>query len=206
MSLADRGTPITQQDCVEPEDIARAETVLPVSCEVLQDVLLDVERLFRLNPMLSIRQWSPAEYGFRFVALNESNGREIDLGVVVEHAPAMLTFRYDSGLKRATHFMLAAAASGTRLVVTEHYPRIENPDDPRIADVDKSLVPWVAALRRHLLARLRWGWLPGWRWWSERFLLSMPPRQRRIVRLIVWVSIFEFLVFIGLVLVLRWSA
>ncbi len=94
--------------------------------------------------------------------------------------------------------------------MTDHYPRIEDPQDPRLAEVDRTLVPWVAAIRRHLLARQRWGWLPLifplWRWWNERFLLHMAPRQRRIVRLLVWISVLEFLVFLGVVVVLRFAA
>jgi hypothetical protein len=86
---------------------------------------------------------------------------------------------------------------------TEHYPRIADADDPRVAEVDKSLVPWVTAIRSHMLARRRWGWLPGWRWWAESFMLAMPPRQRRIVRLLVWTTVLEFLVFLGVVLVWR---
>ena len=70
---------------------------------------------------------------------------------------------------------------------------------PRVAEVDRSLVPLVDALRRHLLGRRRWGWLPGWRWWHEDFLGRMVPQQRRIVRMIVWVSALEFAAFLFVV-------
>jgi len=62
--------------------------------------------------------------------------------------------------------------------------------------VDRSLIPWVNAIRRHLLDRKRWGWLPGWRWWHEGFMAGMAPRQRRIVRMIIWISVLEFVVFL----------
>jgi hypothetical protein len=37
-------------------------------------------------------------------------------------------------------------------------------------------------------------------------MLSMVPRSRRIVRLLVWTTVAEFAVFLGLVVVLRFAA
>jgi hypothetical protein len=37
-------------------------------------------------------------------------------------------------------------------------------------------------------------------------MLSMVPRNRRIVRLLIWLSAIEFIVFILMVAVLRWTA
>lgn len=187
-------------------DLAIAETTLPFSIAEVCAFLSDIPRLVRLNPLLAIERWAPAEWGFRFAGRNESNDHAFDLGVRVGRYDDGLELHYDAGLKRLTRFVAAPAGTGTRLVVTEHYPHIADPDDPRVAAVDRSLVPWVAALRRHLLASRRWAWLPGWRWWAEHFMLAMPPRQRRIVRLLVWTTILEFVVFLGLVIVLRFSA
>jgi len=186
-------------------DCARAETEIPLSPASLFDFLRASERLFRLNPHLEIEAWQPVPGGFRFAAQNESNGRHIETTVTTETAAAKdrLVLRYADGLKQDTTLVVEPAAAGARLVVTEHYPRIDDPQDPRVADVDRSLVPWVAALRRHLIGSKRWGWLPGWHWWNERFLLGMPPRSRRIVRLIVWISVLEFAVFLAAVVVLR---
>lgn len=202
MSPADSSPSLAK---VDAGDTARAETTLPLPPGELDGFLQNVPRLVRLNPLLAIERWIPAEWGFRYAGHNESNGRDFDLGVLVEPGTngAALTLRYDGGLKRMTRFSLEPDVAGTRLVVTEHYPAIEDPADPRLADVDKSLVPWVAAIRRHLLARRRWGRLPGWRWWQENFMLSMVPRSRRIVRLLVWTTVIEFVIFLGVVVVLR---
>lgn len=186
-------------------DTARAETELPLSPAELSAFLTDSERLFRLNPHLAIERWECLDSGFRFAALNESNGFHIDTTIYVGHAEHELTLHYAEGLKQETRFAVEPAPEGVRLVVTERYPRIEDAQDPRVAEVDRSLVPWVAAIRRHLLAGQRWGWLPGWHWWHERFLPGMAPRQRRIVRLIIWTGIVEFAVFLGLVAVLRYA-
>jgi hypothetical protein len=186
-------------------DSARAETELPLPPDELFGFVRDVERLLRLNPQLAIARWTPAEWGFRVTAHNESNDRAVDVGVLVDidAATRIINFRYDAGLKQGTRLSVEPAPLGARLVVVEDYPRIEDPADPRVAEVDKSLVPWVAAIRRHLLARRRWGRLPGWRWWNESFMLRMAPRSRRIVRLLLWISLLEFLVFLGAVAVLR---
>lgn len=202
MPAADRDAELKIPE-VDAGDTAHAETRLPLAAEVLAAFIADGERLLRLNPQLAIERWAPEADGFRLVAENESNGRRLDTRVLIERRAQTLTLRYASGLKRATEFAIVPGSDGIRLVVTETYPRIADPADPRVADVDKSLVPWVAALRRHLLARLRWGWLPGWHWWHERFMPGMPPRQRRIVRLLLWSTVLEFAVFVGLVLGLR---
>jgi hypothetical protein len=187
-------------------DVASAETTLPIAPPTVAEFIGDVGRLLRLNPLLAIECWEAEDGGYRLVAGNESNGHALDTLVRIERAGHGLSLRYESGLKQATRLRVEPAPEGARLVVTEHYPRIEDAQDPRIAGVDKSLVPWVAAIRRHLLARMRWGWLPGWRWWHERFMLSMVPRSRRIVRLILWLSAAEFVIFILMVVVLRWTA
>lgn len=195
----------------EGGDLASAETELPIAPATIAAFLADVERLLRLNPLLVIERWTPEGPGcFRLVARNESNEQLVDTPVDIEQDATGLTLRYASGLKQATRLRVESVPQGTRLVVTEHYPRIEDAQDPRVVEVDKSLLPWVAALRRHLLQRARWGRLPlifpVWQWWHEGVMLSMAPRNRRIVRLIVWLSAIEFVVFIGMVVVLRLAA
>ncbi|MDP1613366.1 MAG: hypothetical protein Q8M11_20090 [Sulfuritalea sp.] len=181
------------------EDRARAETLIPLGADAVFEFVADIERLLRLNPHLAIETWQRLPDGVRLVAQNETTGRRIETTVRVETTPSTrsIVLRYADGLKQATTLAIeGGAGTGCRLIVTEHYPVIEDAQDPRVAEVDRSLVPWVDAIHRHLLRRQRWGWLPGWHWWHERFLPGMAPRQRRIVRMIVWISVLEFLVFL----------
>jgi hypothetical protein len=187
-------------------DEARASIELPLSPAELRTFLANTELVLRLNPHREIEQWQPLPDGFRFTVLNELNGQRLSTAVRLADTATSRVLEYADGLKQATRFTIEAAPAGTRLTVTEHYPRIDDPNDPRVAEVDRSLVPWVAALRRHLLARRRWAWIPGWQWWHERFMPGMPPRQRRITRLILWVSLVEFIIFLGLIIVLRYAA
>jgi hypothetical protein len=187
-------------------DSARAETELPVAPGVLLTFLADTRRLFHLNPHLEIERWESWSQGFFLAIRNELNDQRLATSVSREATPRGWLFNYAAGLKRATDIQVLPTTAGSRLIVTDYYPRIEDPEDPRVAGVDPSLVPWVAAVRRHLLARQRWGWLPGWRGWHERLMPGMTPRQRRIARLIVWTSLLEFVLFIGLVVVLGVAA
>jgi hypothetical protein len=194
-------TDATQEDC------ARAETALSIDVDAVFEFVADVERLLRLNPHLEIDTWQRLPEGMRLAALNETTGRRIETAVRVETASATrsIVLRYADGLKRTTTLTVEGGDGlGCRLVVTERYPVIADAQDPRVAEVDRSLIPWVKAIRRHLLHRKRWGWLPGWHWWHEEFLPGMAPRQRRIVRMIVWISVLEFLVFL-LVAAIFWA-
>ncbi|MCX7156956.1 MAG: hypothetical protein NTW45_11020 [Rhodocyclales bacterium] len=181
------------------EDLARAETQVPIDADAMFEFASDIERLLRLNPHLDIETWQRMPDGMRFVAQNETTGQRIETAVRVEtmRATRNIVLSYADGLKRATTLAVESGdGQGCRLVVTEHYPSIEDAQDPRVAEVDRSLIPWVNAIRRHLLDRKRWGWLPGWRWWHEGFMAGMAPRQRRIVRMIIWISVLEFVVFL----------
>lgn len=180
-------------------DRARAETAVPISADAVFEFIADIERLLRLNPHLEIDTWQRMPDGMRFAALNETTGRRIETVVRVETVgeKRSIVLSYADGLKQATTLMVEDGdGHGCRLVVIERYPAIEDAQDPRVAEVDRSLIPWVNAIRRHLLGRRRWGWLPGWRWWHEQFLPGMAPRQRRIVRMIIWISVLEFAVFL----------
>jgi hypothetical protein len=181
------------------EDHVRAETQIPICADAAFEFISDIERLLRLNPHLDIQTWQRLPDGMCFAALNETTGRRIETAVRVEtmRATHSIVLSYTDGLKKATTLAVERVdGEGCRLVVTEHYPVIEDEQDSRVAEVDRSLVPWVNAIRRHLLERKRWGWLPGWRWWHEGILAGMAPRQRRIVRMIVWVSVLEFVLFL----------
>lgn len=190
----------------ESEDNAAwVEAEIPLPPTALLAFLADRERFWRLNPWLAVESWHEEEDGFTLRAHNEANDRRVDVRAWHEALPDGFRIRYGAGLKQSSEIAVSARSAGSLLRVVERYAPVDGPDDPRIAETDNSLVPWIAALRRHLVARARWGRIPGWQWWNERFMLSMPPRQRRIVRMIVWVTVIEFVVFVAAVLALRFG-
>lgn len=188
----------------DAEDRARAEILVPLRADLLFAWVSDVERLYRFNPHVEIEAWQATPAGFRLRARNEINERRIETDALTEHLPAThsIVIRFTTGLKRATTITVEADGETSKLVVIDHYPVIDDAADPRLVDADQSLGPWVTAIGRHVAQRSRWGRLPGWRWWNERFLPGLTPRQRRIVRLLIWVTVAEFVLFVALVAIL----
>lgn len=184
-----------------PENAAWARVDIPLSAKDTFTFLEDTERLFRLNPHLEISEWHEQRgmlRGCKFNALNETNGcrYEVMIGVEAFRKNQSITLRYDRGLKFSTEFRVAPAYGGSSLTIVEHYHPVNNQDDERLKEVDRSLVPWLAAIRGHIAGLARYRWLPGYRWWAGRFMLEMPPQQRRIVRMIIWASLLEFILFL----------
>lgn len=194
-----------------PENAAWAAARIPLPPHQLFAFLSDIERLFRLNPHLEIADWreEPGAHSYRLSALNETNGYRGEISLraeaVREHTlwgiNSGYRLMYDRGLKQSTEFRIEPTSGGSLLTITEHYHPVRDEADERLKEVDRSLVPWVAAIRRHLSGTARFGGVPGYRWWTERFMLGMTPRQRRIVRMIVWVSVLEFVVFLFVALI-----
>jgi hypothetical protein len=182
------------------DDAAWVKVEMPLPPAALHAFLADVERLLRINPWLEIDRFERAFDGsLRLAGRNLSNEQSLDVAVrVVETLPGRsLTLRYDRGIKRETRCEIEAAGAGSILTITETYdtpPPQER--EARLKEVDRSLVPWAAALRAFLLHGARWGWLPGYRLYMRRVWLPMTPKQRRITRLVVWTTLIEFVVFL----------
>lgn len=182
----------------EQPDNAWVKAEMPLAPAALLEFLRDGERLLRLNPWLEIDHYAPlAPDRHALAGRNTANEQALDCTVAIAEEAAALTLRYDAGIKRETRFEIEAAAQGSILTITETYaPAGEEDREHRLAQIDRSLVPWAAALRKHLLRRARWGVLPGYRRLVEGFWLGMQPRQRRIVRMILWITLAEFVVFL----------
>jgi len=163
----------------------------------------DVRRLLRMNPYLDIRacEETPGPFTrgkrYRLHALNEMTGIERDLSLTVE-AVREDGFRlgYSEGLKLALEVGVAPHGEGCALTLREHYRPADPPGDAaQLAEVDRSITPWGVGVRRYVLGMRRWGWLAPYRW-ARRFWLGMRPRERRIARLVTWITVLEFIVFL----------
>lgn len=191
------------------DDAAWVSLSLPLAPQALQEMLCDVAVLLRVNPCLEFERMEQMDGGrLELAGRNDSNQHAFATGVdyVVRNDGRGFALHYDSGIKRETRFEIAAALDtdpganpgGSVLTITEVYDTpAEAERERRLAEVDRSLVPWAAALRAHLLQRARWGKWPGYCWLIERFWLGMPPRQRRVARLIIWTTLLEFVVFVA---------
>lgn len=183
------------------DNAAWAKANIALSTENGWIFLADVERLFRLNPHLDITDWreeAGPSHSCKLSALNESNGCRYETTMKIEQVPCnrCLTIKYDKGLKAATEFRIESSQTGSSLTITERYRPLRDWDDGRLNEVDRSLVPWLAAIRGHIAGLARYRWLPGYHWWTGHFMLGMPPRQRRMVNMVIWVSLLEFVIFL----------
>ena len=176
---------------------------ISVAPDRLFDFLQNTERLLRLNPYLDIKEWKEISAGQRFhlKALNEMNGVTYDHAITIESTQpgASIFLSYSQGLKRATEITLQSDpdASGSILTLRDHYhePTGENQAE-QLKEVDHGLTHWAASIRQYLLGWERWNWFWPYRWYKGRFWLNMRPTHRRISRLLIWVTVLEFIVFL----------
>lgn len=198
------------------QDAAWVSIDTPLAAAPLFEFAADAERLFRLNPYLEIHAWRSDQRKvtdggrIHLKYLNEMNGvaRELDI-TVSEFKPGVgYTLNYSEGLKRATEIKVEAKSQGAELLIRDWYHAVaDKPDetpqerDARLTEVDRSLTPWGVAIRRHLIGLARWDWLPFYRPLRERFWLTMAPRNRRISRLIIWITALEFFAFLFVFLI-----
>jgi hypothetical protein len=181
----------------------RIETSMPAAD--LRVFIHDVERLYRINPLLEIAAFELVEANrYHLVALNQSNGVAIDVALSVTATEGAVEVAYGSGLKTATHFRVEAAPAGAHLFVTDLYGGGSADERrARAAEVDLSLNAWGRALHSYLAAWARWRWLAPWRWYMRRVWQPMKPSSRRIVWMIWVISGFEM--FAVVVLLVTWS-
>jgi hypothetical protein len=175
------------------EDAAwvRVATTLPAA-ELLAFVE-DIERLYRINPLLEISAFEPAGHGrYRLIARNHSNGSDVDVLLTVTPKAGGIEIAYSHGLKTATHFRVESAHDGSHLFVTDIYGGgSEAERRARAREIDLSLNAWGRALHGYLRMWARWSWSRSWRWYMHRVWQPMKPSARRIVWMIWVISIFE---------------
>jgi len=187
----------------EVEPVAWATVEIPAPPGEVRAYAGDLATVIRLNPYLDIRAWEgspgPAAPGsrYRLHALNEWTGLERDLELTVEQADDTgYRIAYSEGLKHALELRVAPHDNGAALTLREHYLDAGDTDrDSLNKEIDRSVTPWAVALRRDFLRTRRWGRNPVYRW-LRRYWLGMRPRERRVARLVVWVTVLEFVVFL----------
>jgi hypothetical protein len=175
------------------EDAAWVEIATPLSLADLRTFLDDIERLFRINPLLEISAFeSIGDNTYRLAASNLSNGRKIDVVLAVARGEASVEVHYHQGLKTSTSFRAEPAHNGATLVVRDNYGRGSSAERrARVDEVDLSLNAWGRALHEYLHAWARWRWLAPWRWYMRRVWQPMTPSARRIVWMIWIISALE---------------
>lgn len=191
-----------QQRSTAHGDAAWVTIPTALSAADLRSFLDDVERLYRINPLLEIGAFeATGRDTYRLTARNLSNGRDIEVILAVTPRETSIDVGYSHGLKTATSFSVepAAGAGGSHLIVTDIYDGgTEAERRARAGEVDLSLNAWGRALHDYLRTWSRWSWLAPWRWYMRRAWQPMTPSARRIVWMIWVVSAFEVAALVAL--------
>jgi len=177
------------------EDAAWASINTPLSVNDLTVFCHDIERLYRINPMLEFQHFkSLGEQRYAYAGRNTSQETpfDFDYTFTVTELPDGLQIDYDQGIKSRTLFKIEPVSSGSKLTITDYYERL--PVDEReqhLQEVDKSLVIWANYLQRFLITWSRWSRFGLWRWYMRRIWQPMKPTARRITYILLWISVVE---------------
>ena len=194
----------TQHDT--PRDASWVIVDTPLELTALREFCGDIERLFRINPYLEFRVWQrTGDDGYHARFRNLSNGLAVALDMRVEReSNDAFALVYRDSIKACTRFELRTTATGSRLTIRDDYGRLPEAERAqRLAEVDKSLPAWGWALHEYLRREQRWGRYAPWRWYMRRVWLPMTPRARRIVYVLLLLTVAE-LALIALVLAIYW--
>jgi len=177
------------------EDAAWAAVNTPLSADELKTFCLDIERLFRINPMLefkSFKSHGDNRYTMTGKNISQEGSFDFDVGFRVTELEDGLRIDYDDGIKSSTVVRVEGAPTGSKLTITDYYEGLPEKDREKHLDqVDRSLVRWAEYLQRFLVTWNRLHrWAP-WRWYMRRVWQPMKPMGRRITYILLWVSAVE---------------
>jgi len=177
------------------EDIAWASVETPLSVDALKDFCVDVERLFRINPMLEFKCWDSRDGNqFTFSGRNISQEQPFDFEfeLSVSKLDDGIRIDYDRGVKSSTTFTIEHAGLGSKLTITDRYERFSAEEQSaHLHEVDKSLVIWAQYLQQYIINWQRWCRFGLWRWYMRRVWQPMKPTGRRITYILLWITVVE---------------
>lgn len=191
---------------IDSKDAAWATINTPLEVYELIAFCQDIERLFRINPMLHFKKWTVLKpNGYHFIGQNISQETpfDFDLTFTVTHLSNGLQIDYQQGLKTRTTFIvdpvLIDSKCLSRLTITDSYGGgSEQQRQQHLHLVDKSITIWADYLQQYLQSWKRWSHISLWRWYMRRVWQPMKPAGRRITYILLWIAGFEiFLLLFG---------
>jgi len=186
---------LTEAQTISENDAAWATINTPLSVEALGIFCQDIERLFRINPMLEFESWEKLyEDNYHMVVKNSSQDTPFDLDtkVTVKRSGNEIYLHYSSGIKTKTIFKIEPSEFGSKLTITDNYDGLsEKERQLKINEVDKSLITWADYLQRFIIMWNKWSKFGLWRWYMKRIWQPMKPAGRRITYMILWITLVE---------------
>lgn len=184
---------------IKSKDAAWASINTPYGVNELKLFCQDIERLFRINPMLNFKNWQAlGDHRYHFAGQNISQEEPFDFDLVLTVSPIAngIKIEYQQGLKASTFFIIEPAGEKTewrtRLTIIDNYDaESETKSKQQLHTVDKSIAIWAEHLQRYLLSWKRWSHIAPWRWYLQNIWQPMRPSGRRIIYILLWVGLME---------------
>ena len=177
------------------DDAAWAAINTPLSVEKLMVFCLDIERLFRINPMLEFKAWeklSDDNYRMAVKNISQDDAFDLDVNINVEKQSDEIILSYSSGIKKQTTLKIESSEFGSKLTITDSYNDLsEQQQQAQMHEVDRSLVNWADYLQRYLITWNKWSKIGLWRWYMKRIWQPMKPAGRRITYMLLWITLVE---------------
>ncbi len=193
----------------QSKDVAWASINTPCSVNELKLFCQDIERLFRINPMLNFKQWQMLDNQcYHFAGQNISQEEPFDFDLLLNVSPIDngIRIEYQQGLKACTFFIFehidAQTERSARLTIIDDYSAVSKTiRKQQLHTVDKSIAIWAEHLQRYLLSWKRWSHIGPWRWYMQNIWQPMRPSGRRIIYILLWVAMLEVaLILLGAVI------
>ncbi|HNP26143.1 MAG TPA: hypothetical protein PKM20_05345 [Nitrosomonas sp.] len=187
----------------DSKDAAWAVIHTPLSTAELKLFCQDIERLFRINPMLNFREWRALDlncYYFTGQNISQDPPFDFELTLAIKHLSDGIEIEYTHGLKTRTTFVIqslpdrqaAQQKNQSKLTITDFYDRLpENERAQQLHLVDKSLTIWANDLQQFLFNWKKWSHHRLWRWYMRHVWQPMKPMGRRITYILFWVTFIE---------------
>lgn len=177
------------------DDAAWATINTPLSVQELEIFCQDIERLFRINPMLEFNAWetlSDDQYRMAVKNISHEDPFEVDTTITVEQKEGGITLHYSNGIKKKTVLKIEPSEYGSKLTITDSYDDLpEEERQSRMNEVDKSLINWADYLQRFLITWKKWSKFALWRWYMRRIWQPMKPTGRRVTYMLLWITLVE---------------
>lgn len=194
---------------IKSKDAAWASINTPFGVDELKLFCQDIERLFRVNPMLNFKKWQVlGAHRYRFSGQNISQIAPFDFDLVLTVSPIAdgIKIDYQHGLKISTLVIIepieGKAQWRTRLTIIDNYnTESESVRKQPLHTVDKSIAIWAEHLQQYLHSWNRWSHIGPWRWYMQNIWQPMKPAGRRITYILLWVTGLEIaLILLGVVI------
>ncbi|MFV1982699.1 MAG: hypothetical protein ACC657_04100 [Thiohalomonadales bacterium] len=178
-----------------PQDRVWASFDTSLSAEALKKFCRDIERLFRINPMLEFKDWqliSKNRVHLQCVNSSQEQPIEVDVEFDIHEVEDGFELEYSNGIKTNTYFKIEPTEQGSKLTITDNYRELTDSErQSKLNEVDKSIVVWANYLQKYLNMWQRWSRFAPWRWYIRKVWQPMKPSGRRITYMLLWITAFE---------------